>query len=44
MLGVYFLLQNLGLMTWLRGDVFWPLVLILFGIYLIARRGRWWRP
>lgn len=42
-LGIYFLLSNLGLLWWLRGDVFWPIVLILFGVFLIARRGRW-RP
>ena len=41
-LGLYFLLSNLGLLWWLRGDVFWPIVLILFGVFLIARRGRWW--
>lgn len=41
-LGVYFLLNNLGLLGWLRGDIVWPVILILFGIFLIARRGRWW--
>jgi hypothetical protein len=42
-LGAYFLLNNLGLLGWLRGDVFWPIVLILFGVALIVGRGRWWR-
>jgi cell wall-active antibiotic response 4TMS protein YvqF len=42
-LGVYFLLSNLGLLWWLRGDVVWPVLLILFGIALIVGRGRWWR-
>ena len=41
-LGVYYLLSNLGLLSWLRGDIAWPVILILFGILLIARRGRWW--
>ncbi|HEV2140039.1 MAG TPA: DUF5668 domain-containing protein [Candidatus Dormibacteraeota bacterium] len=40
--GIYFLLSNLGLLNWIRGDVFWPLVLILLGVALILRRGRWW--
>ncbi|TMD70912.1 MAG: hypothetical protein E6I81_12590 [Chloroflexi bacterium] len=43
-IGVYFLLQNLGLLNWLPGDVLWPLLLILFGVYLLVRRGRgWWQ-
>jgi hypothetical protein len=39
--GVYFLLSNLGWLNWLRADIFWPLVLIALGVWLIARRG--WR-
>ena len=42
-LGAYFLLSNLGLLGWLRGDIVWPVLLILFGIALIVGRGRWWR-
>jgi hypothetical protein len=42
-LGLYFLLNNLGLLGWLRGDVVWPVLLILFGVALIVGRGRWWR-
>ncbi len=42
-LGAYYLLSNLGLLGWLRGDVVWPVLLILFGIFLIARRrSPWW--
>lgn len=41
--GVYFLLNNLGLLNWLRPEIFWPIVLILFGIWLIVRRGGSWR-
>lgn len=41
LIGVYYLLFNLGLLTWLRGDVLWPTLLILFGIFLLVRRGRW---
>lgn len=40
--GIYFLLSNLNLLNWVRGDVFWPIVVILFGVFLIVRRGRWW--
>ena len=36
--GVYFLLNNLGLLWWLRADIFWPLVIIAFGVWLIVRR------
>jgi hypothetical protein len=43
LLGIYFLLNNLGLLGWLRGDILWPVFLILFGVLLIVGRGRWWR-
>jgi hypothetical protein len=36
--GVLLLLNNLGLLDWLRADIFWPLVLIAVGLWLIARR------
>jgi hypothetical protein len=39
-LGVYFLLNNLGLLTWLRGDIVWPVVLIALGVWIIVRRSR----
>jgi len=42
LLGLYSLLSNLGLLGWLRGDIFWPSLLILLGVFLIVRRGRWW--
>jgi drug/metabolite transporter (DMT)-like permease len=42
-IGLYYLLQNLGLLKALPGDVLWPLLLILFGVYLLLRRGRGWR-
>lgn len=38
LLGVYLLLANLGWLSWLTGGVFWSLVLIAMGIYLLARR------
>jgi hypothetical protein len=43
-IGAYYLLQNLGLLSWLRGDVLWPVVLILLGVYLLVRRNRGWGP
>jgi hypothetical protein len=39
-LGVYFLLRNLGLLDWLQGDIVWPLILIFAGVWLILRRAR----
>ena len=42
--GVYSLLSNLGLLGWLRGDILWPILLILLGVALLVSRGRgWWR-
>lgn len=38
-LGAYFLLNNLGLVR-LRGDVLWPIFLILFGVLLLVSRAR----
>jgi phage shock protein C len=40
LLGVYFLLNNLGLLWWLRGDIVWPIVVIAIGVWLIVRRTR----
>jgi Domain of unknown function (DUF5668) len=40
LIGGYFLLQNLGLLDWLRGDVLWPALLILVGVALLIRRSR----
>ncbi len=34
-LGFYFLLENLG---WINGGIFWPLALILLGIFMLVRR------
>jgi hypothetical protein len=42
-IGLYYLLQNLGLLKALPGDILWPLLLILFGVYLLLRRGRGWQ-
>jgi hypothetical protein len=43
LIGAYYLLHNLGLLGWLSSDVLWPSLLILFGLYLLIRRGRgWW--
>jgi len=41
-IGAYYLLRNLGLINFISGDILWPLLLILFGIYLLVRRGRGW--
>jgi len=40
LVGVYFLLSNLGLLSWLSFSVVWPVVLIGIGLYLVVRRLR----
>ena len=37
-LGAYFLLDNLGLFSALRWDLFWPVVLIAVGLLFLVRR------
>jgi phage shock protein PspC (stress-responsive transcriptional regulator) len=37
-LGAYFLLTNLGVLSNIRWDLFWPAVLIVLGILLLVRR------
>lgn len=34
-MGIYFLLENFG---WVSGNIFWPLALILLGIFMLIRR------
>lgn len=38
LLGAYFLLTNLGVLSNLRWDLFWPAVLIVLGLLLLLRR------
>ena len=38
LLGTIFLLENLGIFSWFRWSVFWPLVLIILGIALLTGR------
>jgi phage shock protein C len=40
LLGAYFLLSEIGLFDWISGAVFWPVVLIGFGIYLLVQRSK----
>ena len=42
-LGVYFLLSNLGLLNWLRGEIVWPILVILLGVALLFNRTLWSR-
>lgn len=43
-IGGYYLLKNLGLLSWVKGDVLWPSLLIVLGVILLINRGRgWWR-
>lgn len=36
--GVYFLLSQLGWFHWLNGAIFWPIVIIGAGVYMLTRR------
>lgn len=40
LLGFYFLFENFGWLNLIDGDLFWPVVLIGLGLFLIARRSR----
>lgn len=40
LLGAYFLLSELGLFNWLSGAIFWPLVIIGVGVFLLLRRNK----
>jgi len=37
LMGFYFLFENFG---WIAGSIFWPLALILLGVFLLVRRGQ----
>jgi hypothetical protein len=39
-LGIYFLLNNLGYLWWLEPKIVWPVVLIALGVWLLVRRSR----
>jgi uncharacterized membrane protein SirB2 len=39
-LGVYFLINNIGAPSWLQPKVVWPVVLIVLGVLLLLRRAR----
>jgi cell wall-active antibiotic response 4TMS protein YvqF len=36
--GAYFLLKNVGLLDWVRGDILWPVLLIALGVWLLIDR------
>ena len=38
--GVYFLLHNLGLVDWVQWSLAWPVILIGIGLYFVLRRFR----
>jgi hypothetical protein len=41
-IGLAFLLQNLGLITGNFWNILWPLILIAIGLSLLFRRRYWW--
>jgi hypothetical protein len=40
LVGAYYLLQNLGLLGWIKGEVLGPILLILLGVLLLVQRIR----
>ena len=38
MFGGFFLLRQIGILSWLGGGIFWPLVIIGLGVYFLVRR------
>ncbi len=40
MIGGYYLMANLGLLDWVRGDLIWPALLIVLGVLVIIGRFR----
>jgi phage shock protein C len=38
LLGTYFLLSEIGVFHWINGAIFWPLVIIGIGVYMLLRR------
>lgn len=38
LLGAYFLFNQLGLLHWLHGGVFWPLLIVGVGAYLLIKK------
>lgn len=40
--GGYYLLANLGLLDWTRGDILWPSLLIVLGVLVLINRFRPW--
>lgn len=40
LVGLYFLLSNLGFLYWLSFDIVWPVILIAIGVFLVFRRLR----
>lgn len=40
LLGIFFLLDNLGLIKWIDKDLIWPIILIFIGAWLLIKRWR----
>jgi len=41
-LGLAFLLKNLGILTDITWSFVWPVILMIIGLFLIFRKRRWW--
>lgn len=40
LLGLYFTMQQFGLLGWMHGGIFWPIFIIGIGIFLLVRRSQ----
>lgn len=38
--GLYFLMNQMGWLHWISGGVFWPLIIIGIGLYMLIRRSQ----
>ena len=38
LVGIYYILRSAGLLGWVHDDVFWPIVAVLLGVFIILSR------
>ena len=41
-LGLSFLLKNLGILMDVTWSIIWPAVIMLIGLFMILKRRKWW--
>ncbi|MDE2213431.1 MAG: hypothetical protein KGJ34_02795 [Patescibacteria group bacterium] len=42
LVGIVFLLNNLGLLPYISWNILWPVIVILVGLSMLERRSWWW--